>query len=128
MKAAENEEVKSRVEKVSIGPRTVLIEPFARWVRSHNHQIASTAGLKAPREAYHRHRKASCETSSGSTIAIMSTGSRNGSRRNRSGQRFRRPSSPEAESSGPKNLHEEDRRDAKATFAVESSRLELRHS
>jgi Domain of unknown function (DUF4838)/Glycosyl hydrolase family 20, domain 2 len=52
MKAAENEEVRNRVEKVCIGPRTVLIEPFARWVRTHNHQIASTVGLKAPREAY----------------------------------------------------------------------------
>ena len=37
---------------MSIAPRTVLIEPFARWVRSHTHQIASTPGPKAPVEAY----------------------------------------------------------------------------
>lgn len=50
--AAESTEIRKRVEKVLIGPKTVLIEPLARWVRSHNHQIASTPGLKAPVEAY----------------------------------------------------------------------------
>ena len=52
MALAENDEVKRRVEKVSIAPRTVLIEPFARWVRNHQHQIVSTPGSKAPPEAY----------------------------------------------------------------------------
>jgi hypothetical protein len=42
------------VEKVTIGPRTVLIEPFARWVRNHQHEITSgtQAHVKAPPEAY----------------------------------------------------------------------------
>jgi hypothetical protein len=52
MAHAENEEVKRRVEKVSIAPRTVLIDSFARWVRSHTHQISSASRLKAPPEAY----------------------------------------------------------------------------
>ena len=38
MAIAENEVVRQRVEKVSIGPRTVLIEPFAKWVREHQHE------------------------------------------------------------------------------------------
>src|SRR5271157_1582232 len=49
---AQNDEVKRRVEKVSIAPRTVLIEPFARWVRNHQHEIILTPGSKAPPEAY----------------------------------------------------------------------------
>ncbi len=52
MALAENDDVKRRVEKVSIAPRTVLIEPFAQWVRSHNHAIIADPGLKAPPEAY----------------------------------------------------------------------------
>ena len=52
MALAENDEVKRRVEKVSIAPRTVLIEPFARWVRGHEHDIVSTPGSKAPPEVY----------------------------------------------------------------------------
>ncbi len=52
MALAENDEVRRRVEKVSIAPRTVLIEPFARWVRQHNHQIVANPALKAPAEAY----------------------------------------------------------------------------
>src|SRR5271157_5979742 len=52
MALAENDEVKRRVEKVSIAPRTVLIEPFARWVCNHQHEISSTPGSKAPPEAY----------------------------------------------------------------------------
>ena len=52
MALAENDEVRRRVEKVSIAPRTVLIEPFARWVRNHQHEIISTPGSKAPPEAY----------------------------------------------------------------------------
>jgi hypothetical protein len=52
MAAAGSEAVKRRVEKVSIAPQTVLIEPFARWVRNHTHQIASGTPPKAPPEAY----------------------------------------------------------------------------
>ena len=37
---------------MSIAPRTVLIDPFARWVRNHLHEIISTPGSKAPPEAY----------------------------------------------------------------------------
>ena len=46
MALAENDEVKRRVEKVSIAPRTVLIEPFARWVRGHEHEIVSNPRVK----------------------------------------------------------------------------------
>jgi len=49
---AENDEVRSRVEKVSIAPRTVLIEPFARWARNHSHQIGTSTPPKAPPEVY----------------------------------------------------------------------------
>ena len=52
MAIAENDEVKRRVGKVSIAPRTVLIEPFARWVSNHRLEIISTPGSKAPPEAY----------------------------------------------------------------------------
>jgi hypothetical protein len=52
MRLGENDEVKRRVEKVSIAPRTVLIEPFARWVRNHQHQIIGGSQIKAPPEAY----------------------------------------------------------------------------
>jgi hypothetical protein len=52
MAAAENDEIRRRVEKVSIAPRTVLIDPFAKWVRGHNHQIASGTAAQAPPEAY----------------------------------------------------------------------------
>ena len=31
---------------------TILIDPFANWVRGHNHQLASGAIAKAPPEAY----------------------------------------------------------------------------
>jgi hypothetical protein len=50
MTAAKNDEVKRRVEKVTIGPRTVLIEPFARWVRNHQHEIAPGTQVTAPPE------------------------------------------------------------------------------
>jgi hypothetical protein len=49
---AESDEIKRRVEKVSIGPRTVLIDPFARWVRNHHRQISSGSQIKAPPEDY----------------------------------------------------------------------------
>jgi hypothetical protein len=52
MAAAEDDEVRRRVEKVSIAPRTVLIDPFAKWVRGHNHQIASGTAAQALPEAY----------------------------------------------------------------------------
>ena len=52
MAAAENDEIRRRVEKVSIAPRTVLIDPFAKWVRGHNHQLASGEIAKAPPETY----------------------------------------------------------------------------
>ena len=52
MVLAENDEVRRRVEKVSIAPRTVLIDPFARWVRQHNHQVAADPTFKAPPEVY----------------------------------------------------------------------------
>lgn len=52
MAAAENNRVRLRVEQVSIAPRTVLIEPFARWVRNHQHKITTDSSLKAPPEAY----------------------------------------------------------------------------
>ncbi len=52
MALADTDDVKRRVEKVSIAPRTVLIEPFARWVRNHQQEVRSTAGARAPAEAY----------------------------------------------------------------------------
>src|SRR4029079_16337558 len=52
MAVAEDDEIRRRVEKVSIAPRTVLIDPFAKWVRGHNHQLASGEIAKAPAEAY----------------------------------------------------------------------------
>jgi hypothetical protein len=48
MAVAESDEAKHRVEKVTIGPRTVLIDPFARWVRNHHRQISSGNQIKVP--------------------------------------------------------------------------------
>jgi hypothetical protein len=50
MALAENDEVKQRVERVTIGPHTVMIEPLARWLRSHQHQIATGSSGNVPRE------------------------------------------------------------------------------
>jgi hypothetical protein len=50
MAVADNDEIRRRVEKVSIAPRTVLIEAFARWVRSHQRQVTGGTPAKAPPE------------------------------------------------------------------------------
>jgi hypothetical protein len=50
MALAENDDVKSRVEKVTIGPHTVLIDPLARWLRGHQHQINAGSSEKVPPE------------------------------------------------------------------------------
>jgi hypothetical protein len=50
MAVAESDEVKRRVEKVTIGPHTVLIDPFARWIRNHHRQISSDNHIKVPPE------------------------------------------------------------------------------
>lgn len=42
MAKAESPVVRDRVEKLTIGPRTILLEqPFARWVASHRHAITN---------------------------------------------------------------------------------------
>jgi len=52
MEKAENETTRDRVEKIMIGPRTILIEPFARWVRGHQGGIAGGQIQEAPPETY----------------------------------------------------------------------------
>ena len=59
---------------------TVLIDPFAKWVRGHNHQLAAGEIAKAPAEAYTGIEAASSATSSGFTRSTRSTGSPSGSR------------------------------------------------
>ena len=61
--AAENEEVKQRVEKVSIAARTVLIEPFARWIRTHNHRSSRIPGLRLRRRRTQESRASSARSS-----------------------------------------------------------------
>jgi hypothetical protein len=39
--AAESDDVRRRVEKVTIAPRTVLIEPFLRWASRNRDAIQS---------------------------------------------------------------------------------------
>ncbi len=48
---AENDTVRRRVRKLMIGPRTVLVDPLARWLRGHQHEIAARTSGKVPREA-----------------------------------------------------------------------------
>ncbi len=53
MKNAETPEIRDRVEKLTIGPRTILLEqPFARWVIAHQGAIGSGAIKELPPEAY----------------------------------------------------------------------------
>ena len=52
MARAESPEVRKRVEKLTIGPRTILLEPFARWVRGHQREIADGRLKQAPPESY----------------------------------------------------------------------------
>jgi hypothetical protein len=53
MSKAETPAIRDRVEKLTIGPRTILLErPFARWVVGHQHEIAAGRLKEAPPEAY----------------------------------------------------------------------------
>ncbi|WP_165074636.1 DUF4838 domain-containing protein [Paludisphaera rhizosphaerae] len=53
MKKAESPTVRDRVEKLTIGPRTILLEkPFARWIRGHQREIGDGLLKEAPPEAY----------------------------------------------------------------------------
>lgn len=53
MSRAESPAIRDRVEKLTIGPRTILLErPFARWVRDHQHEVAAGRLKEAPPEAY----------------------------------------------------------------------------
>jgi len=52
MEKAEDETIRDRVEKITIGPRTILIEPFARWVRGHQGGIAGGQVQSAPPKTY----------------------------------------------------------------------------
>ncbi|MDG3004874.1 DUF4838 domain-containing protein [Paludisphaera mucosa] len=52
MARAESPAIRDRVEKLTVGPRTILLEPFARWVRGHQGEIAAGRLKEAPPEAY----------------------------------------------------------------------------
>lgn len=56
MSKAENQAIRDRVEKLTIGPRTILLDdPFARWVRANQGGIAGGQVKEAPAEAYQGH-------------------------------------------------------------------------
>jgi len=55
MDRAENETIRDRVEKITIGPLTILLDPFARWVRGHQGGIAGGRIKEVPPEAYQGH-------------------------------------------------------------------------
>ncbi|AMV37856.1 DUF4838 domain-containing protein [Planctomyces sp. SH-PL62] len=52
MARAESPTIRDRVEKLTIGPRTILLEPFAAWVRDHQGEIAGGRLKEAPPKAY----------------------------------------------------------------------------
>lgn len=52
MENAENETIRDRVEKIMIGPLTILIEPFAHWARGHRGVVVDGQIKEAPAESY----------------------------------------------------------------------------
>jgi len=52
MARAESPTIRDRVEKLTIGPRTILLGPFVAWVRAHPREIQEGRVEEAPPEAY----------------------------------------------------------------------------